>query len=129
MVAISCEEFMLGILATLAQRRWLVVSLDKDRFDAAIEASFNLLVEMAPERGIRLNFYVMCHPTYGDSTVVRDGLARLAQWSLISFDGPTYQTVRLQMTPEFAARMMDRMGLDPDLFGPITDRFEAIFRP
>jgi hypothetical protein len=58
---------------------------------------------------------------------VRDGLARLAQWSLISFDGPTYQTVRLQMTPEFAAHMMDRMGLDPDLFGPITDRFEATF--
>jgi len=124
---ISCEDFLTGVLCALARRGWSTVPLDHNRFDIAAEAAFAVLSDIAAERGLRLGFYVLRHPVYGDSTVVQDGLARMAQWSLISFDGPKYQVVRIRMTPEFADRVMRSTGLDQAAFEPVAERFISVY--
>jgi hypothetical protein len=120
---LSSEDFMAGLLAALAKRKWGTLSIRGDRFDRASAQAYRRLREVAPERGIELRFYVKPHPNYGDSTTVRDAIARLAMWDLVSLDNPEYQDVRLKITPDFADSIFRRLSLDPELFDQLASTF------
>jgi hypothetical protein len=124
---ISSEDFLTGLLAALAQREWETLSIRGDRFDQASAAAFEKLEELAPARGLEVLFYVKPHPTYGDSTVMRDAMTRLAQWDLVSFDNPEFRTVRLKITRHYADRIFKDFGLEPALFKMLADRFESVY--
>src|SRR4051812_32704529 len=120
---LSSEQFLAGLLASLALRRWDRVSIRGDRFDRASAAAFEELERIGDEYHVRPRFYIVPHPTYGDSTVMRDAVARLAQWDLLSLDNPEYQDLRLKMSPSYAEQVFERLGLDRSLFRVLTDRF------
>ena len=128
MAKLSSEDFLAGLFATLAERDWETVSIQGNRFDRASAAAFARLEELAPAKGIEPRFYVMLHPDYGDSTVLRDAVAHLAQWDLIGLDNPEYHTVRLKISRQRAERLFRRFGLDKDLFSDLTDRFVAVYQ-
>ena len=125
---LSSEDFLVGLFATLARRNWGTLSIGDSRFDRASAEAYKQLAKLANERGVELRFVVTPHPVYGDSTVLRDAMARVGQWDLISFDNPQYRTVRFKMTPARAARIMERFGLDQELFDVVTDRFESAYQ-
>lgn len=125
--AITSEDFLAGLLAALALRDWETLSIRGTRFDAASAAAYEQLRKRAADKKLELDFYVRPDAIYGDSTVVRDALARLAQWDLISLDNPEYQVVRLKMSPRFATTMFGRLRLDQGLFEEVADRFVRVY--
>lgn len=119
----SSEQFLAGLLASLALRSWERISIRGDRFDRASAAAFEELERRGDDFNVRPRFRIVPHPTYGDSTVVRDAVARLAQWDLLSLDNPEYQDLRLKISPTYALQVFDRLGLDQTLFSALADRF------
>src|SRR4051794_27728527 len=88
---LSSEEFLAGILASLALRNWDRISIRSGRFDRASAAAFAELERVADQFRVRPRFYVVPDGSYADSTVMRDAIARLAQWDLVSLDNPEFQ--------------------------------------
>jgi len=122
-IRLSSEQFLAGLLASLALRSWDRISIRGDRFDRASAAAFEELERLGDNYHVRPRFYIVPHPTYGDSTVMRDAIARLAQWDLLSLDNPEYQDLRLKISPSYAEQVFDRLGLDRALFRALADRF------
>jgi hypothetical protein len=120
---LSSEDFMTGLLAALAKRQLQRLTLRGDRFDRASAQAFHRLQELAPANGIELRFYVKPHRAYGDSTVVRDAIARLAMWDVVSLDNPEYQDIRLKISREFADTIFERLHLNPDVFDQVARSF------
>lgn len=120
---LSSEDFLAGLLAALAKRHLGVLSIRGDRFDRASEAAYLELRSLAPENDIELRFFVKPHSKYGDSTVIRDAVARLAMWDMVSLDNPEYQDVRLKITPTYAETIFERLRVDPAIFDRIATTF------
>ena len=120
---LSSEQFLAGIFAALALRHWDRISIRGGRFDRASAAAFEELERIASDYDVRPRFYVVSDTTYADSTVMRDAVARLAQWDLVSLDNPEYQDLRLKMSPSYADTVLTRLGLNRDLFNSLADQF------
>jgi hypothetical protein len=124
---LSSEQFLAGLLASLALRQWDRISIRGDRFDRASAAAFEELERLRDDYQVRPRFRIVPHPTYGDSTVVRDAVAKLAQWDLLSLDNPEYQDLRLKISATFAPQIFARLGLNENLFNLLADRFVAAY--
>jgi hypothetical protein len=122
---LTSEDFLTGLLAELAMRNWETISIRGDRFDRASAAAFECLTELAHDHGLDLRFQVLPDPRYGDSGVLRDAVAKLAQWDLLSLDNPEYQDIRLKISSAFADTLFDQLHLDRTVFKKLADRFEV----
>jgi hypothetical protein len=121
---VTAEDFLAALLATLAKRGWAqAISIRGDRFDAAAADAFDVLRSTGQQLGLDVRFFVMPHPRYGESTVMRDAIARLAQWDLLSLDNPEYQVIRLKISPEYADQLLTRLALPPSLLAGMADAF------
>ncbi len=124
---LTSEDFLTGLLAELAQRKWETISIRGDRFDRASAAAYECLVTLAPEHDLDIRFQVVPDPRYGDSGTLRDAVARLAQWDLVSLDNPEYQDIRLKISTAFAETLFDQLHLDRAIYTKLADEFESVY--
>jgi hypothetical protein len=124
---LTSEQFLAGIFAALALRHWDRISIRGGRFDRASAAAFVELERIAADYDVRPRFYVVSDTTYADSTVMRDAIARLAQWDLVSLDNPEFQDLRLKISPTYADTVLSKLGLNKDMFNSLADQFVAAY--
>ena len=121
---VTAEDFLAALLATLAKRGWAeAISIRGDRFDAAATEAFDALRSASQRFDLDVRFFVKPHPKYGESTVMRDAIARLAQWDLLSLDNPEYQVIRLKISSEYADQLLSRLALPAEVLSRIADAF------
>lgn len=120
---LSIDDFLTGLLAALALRKIKTISLREDRFDSAVEASFNTLKKLAPSKRIDVRFRIARHPIHGDSPNVRYAISNAVQRDLISLDNPEYQDIRLKITPEDAQYLISRLPGTTDLYDALGEAF------
>ena len=117
---LTVDDFMTGLLAALALSHRAVVPIDSERFDAAVEASFHKLEDLAPEYGLNIRFWIATHPLHGDSPVVRDAISGAVQRDLVSLDNPEYQHMRLKITADEALMLLQVVPGGRELFAQLV---------
>jgi hypothetical protein len=124
---LTSEDFLTGLLAELAHRNWKTISIRGDRFDRASAAAYDCLQKIAEDNDLDLRFQVLPDPRYGDSGTLRDAVARLAQWDLVSLDNPEYQDIRLKISRSFADTLFEQLKLDREVYRKVADQFESAY--
>lgn len=119
----TLDDFITGLLAALAAQGVHVVSIRDREFYEAVENTYKVLADEAPERAVELLFHISRSRMYRDSPDVREGIARAVQRDLISLDNPEYQDMRLKMSPTSAGRYLSAVPGGSALFEGLARRF------
>lgn len=120
---ITLDDFITGLVAGLAKRDRRIISIRNTNFYGAVIATFTDLQSWAKQNGADVDFWLAQNPFHGDSPDVRNGLTRAVQDDLISLDNPTYQRMRIQITPSMADDYLRALAGGSSLYEHLTDRF------
>ena len=123
---ISIDDFMTGLLASLARQGIRSVSLRGTFYDA-IRDAFNEFETEAVEAGHEVDFVVSKHPVHGDSPAVRMAITHAVQRDLVSLDNPVYLDMRIKISPEYADRYLSSLPGSPALYEAMGEAFTRSF--
>jgi hypothetical protein len=126
---ITADDFFTGLFAALAVRHIPVVSRRGRRFDEALAKAFEGFRAQSEQQNIGVGFRIRLHPIHGDSVAVRDGIAMAVRRDLISLDNPVYQKIRLKLSSEEGAAILDQMSGEKELFQALADSFLQQYQP
>ena len=120
---ITLDDFITGLVASLAKRNKRLISIRNTNFYTAVISSFGYVQEWAAKNATEVSFWLAQNEYHGDSPDVRNGLTRAVQDDLISLDNPTYQRMRIQITPSMADEYLDTLAGGAALYDEVADRF------
>src|ERR1700677_4855230 len=86
---------MTGLFAAIRKRGVTSISIRSDLIDESVKASYDRLVERAPELGLNIRFAVQQNSS-GESSTVHEAIASAGLRNIISIDNPEFQHIRLQ---------------------------------
>lgn len=95
MTRITIDQMFDGLLAELTRLGVSTLSLRTDKLDEAIEWTFQRLEQEARRYELDIRFRIS-RDLHGESTAVREAIARAAQRNRISLDNPEYQDLRIK---------------------------------
>ncbi len=125
---VTLNDFMTGFLAALAVRHVKVVLIRDSSFYRAIVNVFEQLESTEHEHNLKLLFWLTQDPIHGDAPEIREGITRAVQRDLISLDNPTYQQMRLKITPDDADLYFRKLPGGKDLYLSLADHFMHEYR-
>src|SRR5712692_1541287 len=104
---LSVDDFMTGLISTLALRHHDVVSLRERDFFRRVEESFRVVTEDASRVGVEVRFWITLDDFHKDSPVVREAISAAVLRDLVSLDNPEYQDMRIKLTPREAELQLE----------------------
>lgn len=126
--SVSLDDFMTGLIAGLAAEGIEAVSIRGRGFYAAVEVAFQTFESISEAQGIRLKFWITRDPVYGDSDDIREGLTRVVQRDLASFDDPFCMNMRLLVGVRDSAAYLDTLPGGAQAYREATRGFLEKFR-
>jgi len=116
MTNITTDDFFTGLFAALVFNGKKGLSIRNERFDRSLVPVFQKLQELAPSKGLDIQFRIRLHPFHGDSITVRTAIYSAAQHGLISLDNPEYQDIQFKIDKEQANQILGNVPGGKDLF-------------
>lgn len=123
---ISIDDFMTGLVASLAQRGIRSVSI-RDAFYASMREAFEEFQGVAEASGYEVDFVINTHPVHGDSPTLRQAITQAVQRDLVSLDNPVYLDMRMKISRDYADEYLADLPGGPDLYAAMTTRFLKTF--
>ncbi len=117
----TATDMLSGLVRVLSDRGYSSFVVKGDRLDAAFEAAYRRLTEVAGKFNLDVRFQI-ARDDFGESQILRMALNGAAQRDLVSFDNPEFQDMRLDRTKVSAVRM-ERIPGGRALFEDLADVF------
>ncbi|WVT73390.1 hypothetical protein QM996_18230 [Sinorhizobium chiapasense] len=120
---LTSDEFVAGIMATLALQNRKHFTLVDTELDLRFQDAFNDLIQHQDELGVTPNFTFAVDPLHGDSVCLRDTLLSAKEKELIALNNPTFRTFDIKLTDQRAARYLDRIPLKRGYLSKLVEEF------
>lgn len=118
----SLDDFMTGLLASLAVHGVRAVSMRGTAFPSAVVSAFDTLDRMPSQDRPELAFWLTCHPVYQDSADVREAVIRAMHRGLVSLDHPGDMMRILVSEPE-SHLYLEKLPGDAEVHQMVLDSF------
>ncbi len=112
---VTSDQFVAGIVATLALKQRTRFWLTDTELDECFEKAFKTLLEVEQAYGLRSNFSFYVDPYHGDSVCLRETLTAAKEKELVSFNNPTLRTFDIKLTRERANQYLTRNPVPSEL--------------
>jgi hypothetical protein len=116
MINMTIDDFFAGLFAALVFNGRKGLSLRNENFDSSLVPVFEKLQQLAPSKGLDIQFRIRVHPFHGDSITIRGGIYSAAQHGLISLDNPEYQDIQFKFDKEQADQILENVPGGKGLF-------------
>jgi hypothetical protein len=113
---------MTGLFAAIAKRGVTSISIRSDLIDESVKASYDRLLERAPELGLNIRFAVRQNSS-GESSTVHEAIASAGLRNIISIDNPEFQHIRLQPTKLEQIINLDELPGGASLYYDLAEAF------
>jgi hypothetical protein len=120
---LTSDQFVAGIVATLALRDQRQFVLADTELDARFEEAFERLVESERNLKITPNFTFYVDKIHKDSTCLRNTLIAAKDKGLIALNNPTFHTFTVMLTTDRAESYLNKNPLPRDFFDEIVTRY------
>jgi len=124
---VTLDDFMTGLLASLAVEGITKISIRGTAFYAATEAAFKQMRDDSVRHNLTLRFRVSRNAVYGDSADVREGITKAVQRDLISLDNPVYLDMTLKVTADDGPAYLQSLPGGPDAYREAAVAFLAAY--
>lgn len=118
---VTSDQFVAGIVATLALKQRTKFQLTDTELDRRFESAFSGLVAAEEEHSLYTNFSFFVDPYHGDSVCLRETLTAAKEKELVSFNNPTLKTFDIRLTEERAQRYLERNPVPKELLERLVE--------
>lgn len=118
---VTSDQFVAGIVATLALRDRKRFSLSDTDLDSKFQDAFLDLVAAENQYGVRPNFSFYVDPHHGDSVCLRETLTAAKEKELVAFNNPTLRTFDVKLSEGRAKRYLEKNPLPSEFFEKVVD--------
>lgn len=125
---VTLDDFMTGLLASLAEQHVTRVSIRGQQFYEAMVKAYEEFEADVEAAGLETDFFLVMNKVHGDSADVREGITKAVQRDLISLDNPVYMDMRLKVSEEDADGYLVRLPGDKSLYRRAASTFLAEYR-
>lgn len=119
---LTSDQFVAGIIATLALKGLKNFVLTETELDKKFEAAFDDLTRQEERLGVRTNFTFYVDPFHGDSVSLRETLLAAKEKELIALNNPTFRTFDVILTDERAKNYLSSVPLPQSFLNKIVEK-------
>ena len=117
------DDFLVGLLAALAKRGVIAISIRGREFYEAVECAFHSLEAVAGKFDVTPWFVIVLDPIHGDSPAIKESISSAVLRDIVSLDNPEYQDLRIKFGPTEADILLDNVPGGPELFDVLASTF------